>query len=242
MGAHKYGVILEERDWGEGLPFSRITTVSLQQDLHTTIHDHQLNLGSDHKGSSPKQRGPDVPLLGQLIWRNPTAFPGQPRIILPTACVLGFLLDFLPAERTQNPSAGTPPGSGILTRCLILLTWFFSMCRSSDSESLPDDRTSPPISKGEPRNPLEETHLYPQTLSCFKMDQPEYRICDPDAETLELLHLGQDHVADPEKALHFFSCTRAAIEWFSTDIIQVFEWSSQSSCLQLITYTKVQFD
>ncbi|MEQ2221460.1 hypothetical protein ILYODFUR_016165 [Ilyodon furcidens] len=48
---------------------------------------HELRVRS--QGQQPKQRDPDFPLsshLGQLIWLNPKAFPGQPRNIVPPAC------------------------------------------------------------------------------------------------------------------------------------------------------------
>ncbi|MED6269719.1 hypothetical protein CHARACLAT_002542 [Characodon lateralis] len=48
---------------------------------------------------SAKQRDPDFPLpilLGQLVRKNPKAFPGQPRDIVPPPC--------------PGSSSGPPPG------------------------------------------------------------------------------------------------------------------------------------
>ncbi|MEQ2236142.1 hypothetical protein ILYODFUR_009436 [Ilyodon furcidens] len=97
--------------------------------------------------------------LGQLIRGNPKAFPGQPRNIVPPACPGSF--------------SGPCPGGTSLEH----LTREASMRHPNQmpeppqpqkqqlySESLPDDAASHPISKGEPRHPVEETHfgcLYP---------------------------------------------------------------------------------
>ncbi|KAK0145384.1 hypothetical protein N1851_015733 [Merluccius polli] len=98
------------------------------------------------------------------------------------------------------------------------------------SELLPDDRASHPISKGEPSHPAEEAHfgrLHPRSCSFSlhlhhngSVQSPHYCRCrtDPpvdlplhppltreqDPEVLELLHLGQDLIPDPESALHPF--------------------------------------
>ncbi|MED6255108.1 hypothetical protein ATANTOWER_004793 [Ataeniobius toweri] len=90
---------------------------------------------------------------------NPKAFPGQPRNIVTPAC---------PGSSSGPPHGGTCPEH--LTREAsrrhsnqmpkppqlapldVEKQWLYS-------ESLPDDRVSPPISKGEPRHPAEETHF-----------------------------------------------------------------------------------
>ncbi|TWW67223.1 hypothetical protein D4764_02G0002640 [Takifugu flavidus] len=71
------------------------------------------------------------------------------------------------------------------------------------SELLPDIRASHPISKAEPSHPAEETHfsrLYPRSRSFGH--HPTLMAIDP--EILELLHLGQDLLSDPQKALYLF--------------------------------------
>ncbi|MEQ2257836.1 hypothetical protein ILYODFUR_038915 [Ilyodon furcidens] len=123
-------------------------------------------LGSGRGGSS-LSRDPDFSLpshLGQLVWGNPKAFPGQSRNIFPPAC--------------PGSSSGPPPGG----TCPEHLTREASRRHPNQmpespqlaalneekqrlySESLSDDRASHPISKGEPRHSAEKTHfgrLYP---------------------------------------------------------------------------------
>ncbi|TWW54108.1 hypothetical protein D4764_0211280 [Takifugu flavidus] len=100
------------------------------------------------------------------------------------------------------------------------------------SELLPDVRAFPPFSKVEPGQPVEETHfdrLYPRSRSfshhptLMAIDRLSARVTadadtkppvDPpfhttltreqDPEILELLHLRQDLLPDPEKALYLF--------------------------------------
>ncbi|MED6282046.1 hypothetical protein CHARACLAT_027922 [Characodon lateralis] len=108
-------------------------------------------------GQQPKQRDPDFPL-------PPKAFPDQARNIVPPAC---------PGSSSGPPSSGTCPEH--LTRKPSRrhpnqmpeppqLAPLDVEKQQLYSESLPDDRASHPISKEEPRHPVEETHfgrLYP---------------------------------------------------------------------------------
>ncbi|MEQ2173566.1 hypothetical protein GOODEAATRI_033347 [Goodea atripinnis] len=116
-------------------------------------------------GQQPKQRDPDFPLpshLGQLLRGNPKAFSGQARNIVPPACPGSSSgpppggpehLQRKPSRRHPNQIPEPPQLAPLDVEKQRLY-----------SESLPDDRASHPISKEEPRHPVEETHfgrLYP---------------------------------------------------------------------------------
>ncbi|KAK5601496.1 hypothetical protein CRENBAI_025217 [Crenichthys baileyi] len=71
----------------------------------------------------------------QLLWGEPKAFPGQPRVIVPPACP-GPSPGSLPVRRAWNTSRGRRLG-GIRYRCPSHLNWLLSMLRSSGSTPSP---------------------------------------------------------------------------------------------------------
>lgn len=106
-----------------------------------------------------KQRHPDFPFpchSDQLFWGNPKVFPGQSRNIVPReSLVLHWITSLWDIPKTPHQGGGMDLPNQMPKPCQL-------------ASSLLDDWVSHSISKGEPRNPAEQTpfsHLNLQSCS-----------------------------------------------------------------------------
>ncbi|KAK3560234.1 hypothetical protein QTP86_002183 [Hemibagrus guttatus] len=125
------------------------------------------HLNSRVVGQQSKQGCSDLPLprhFLQLFWRDPEAFPGQPRDIVSPACPGsspgplpgGACPEHLPRETSRRHPKQMPEPPQLLP--------FDVEEQRLYSELLPGDRAPYPISKETPHHPTEEAHfgrLYP---------------------------------------------------------------------------------
>ncbi|KAK0152077.1 hypothetical protein N1851_006562 [Merluccius polli] len=179
-------------------------------------------------GQQPKQGSPDFPLPShfvQLFLGDPEAFPGQPE--RHSLSSVSWVFPVVSYQWDVNTSPGRRPG-GILTRCPSHLIWLLSTRRSSGSTPSSSQMTELlTLSLRESPATLRRKLIL---AACTRdllplhhdgsVQSPHYcrRRTDPpvdlplhppltreqDPEVLELLHLVQDLIPDPESALHPF--------------------------------------
>uniref|UniRef100_A0A3Q2UKG5 SH2 domain-containing protein n=1 Tax=Fundulus heteroclitus TaxID=8078 RepID=A0A3Q2UKG5_FUNHE len=146
--------------------------------------------------------GPDVPLpshLGQLLRRNPKAFPGQPGDIVPPAC--------------PGSSPGPPPGG----------TCPEHLSREA-SRRHPDQMPEPPQLApldGEPRHTTEKTHfsrLYPGSRSfghdpkLVTIDEGKNVDRPVNRKLCLLAQLSLHHNGSVQRPLHSRRCTNPPVD------------------------------
>ncbi|KAK3559002.1 hypothetical protein QTP86_000123 [Hemibagrus guttatus] len=145
-----------------------LETVSLRKRQESELEVAELKmlslLGAGSRGQQSKQGCPDFPLprhFLQLVWRDPEAFPGQPRDKVspgssPVSLPGGACPEHLPRETSRRHPKQMPEPPQLSPFDVEEQRLYF--------ELLPGDRAPYPISKGAPRHPTEEAHfgcLYP---------------------------------------------------------------------------------